>query len=102
MLADEILAAIAVHRSAYEAFQVAPGPDDSAESLDAEEAYSAATYQLVAVPCRCRRGAAALLAHLRWWIADEAEFATSYQPAYGFAQARAADLALFLTELTQC
>ncbi|NEU15184.1 hypothetical protein G3T14_24515, partial [Methylobacterium sp. BTF04] len=47
-------------------------------------------------PCASRFGALALLAHLGWWLAEEAEFSAGHQPGYGIAAARVADLALFL------
>ncbi len=37
-----------------------------------------------------------MLEHLRWWLADEADCKAGHQPAYGIAEARAADLTLFL------
>lgn len=97
-------AAIAAHRTAYDAFQVAPEAGDLADEWDAdteaavaaEEAYHAAGDALVATVCDDPADAPALLAHLRWWLADEAENAASLQPAYGIARARARDLALFL------
>ena len=90
---DLIHAAIKAHRTAYDAFQVAPDGD---ASLEAEEAYDEAGAALVATACTTRRGAVALLSHLRWWLSEEAEYAEAHQPAYGIAQARAADLALLM------
>jgi hypothetical protein len=91
--ADPIHAAIERHRTAYDAFQVAPEGD---ASLEAEDAYDAASDALTATACATRFGALALLAHLRWWLTEESDFADGHQPAYGIAQARAADLSLFL------
>ena len=51
---------------------------------------------LVSTACATRFGALALLDHLRWWLNEEAEFKDGHQPAYGLAEARAADLTLFL------
>ncbi|WP_279358203.1 hypothetical protein [Methylobacterium indicum] len=87
--ADTILAAIATHRAAYDAFQVAP---DGEASILAEEAYREAGDALVTMACTTSAGAMALLEHLRWWLADEAEFAQAHQPTYGAAQVRVADL----------
>lgn len=90
---DPIHAAITRHRIAYDAYQVAP---EGRPSIEANDEYDAASDALVATPCATRFGALALLAHLRWWLQDEAEFKDGHQPAYGLAEARAADLALFL------
>lgn len=90
---DPILSAVQRHRAAFDAFQVAP---EGAASLIANDEYDAATEALVAMPCATRFGALSLLAHLRWWLAEEAEFADGHQPGYRLAQARAGDLTLFL------
>lgn len=92
---DPIHAAIERHRAAYEAFQIAP---EGEAALIANDDYDAATDALVATACTTRFGALALLSYLRWWLADVAEFYAGYQPGYGIAQARAADLTLFLGE----
>lgn len=92
---DPILAAVQRHCAAYDAYQVAP---EGNPSLVANDEYDAATEALVSTPCGTRFGALALLAHLRWWIAEEAEFAHGHQPGYRLAQARAGDLTLFLGE----
>lgn len=91
--ADPIHAAIARHRAAYDAYQVAP---EGRPSIEANDEYDAASEALVATACATRFGALALLAHLRWWLTDEAEFKDGHQPAYGLAEARASDLVLFL------
>lgn len=90
---DPILAAIQRHRAAFDAFQIAP---EGAASLVANDEYDAATEVLVATPSATRFGALALLAHLRWWLAEESECAAGHQPGYRLAQARAGDLTLFL------
>ncbi|SFH04839.1 hypothetical protein [Methylobacterium gossipiicola] len=90
---DPIHAAIADHRQAWNAFQVAPEGEDT---ILANDAMSEALDALLAASCATRPGARALLAHLRWWLAEEAEFAAGYQPAYGRAEARAAELAMLL------
>lgn len=90
---DPILAAIKRHRTTFDAFQVAP---EGVASLIANDEYAAATEALIATASATRFGALALLAHLRWWLAEEAEFAAGHQPGYRLAQARAADLTLFL------
>jgi hypothetical protein len=38
----------------------------------------------------------ALPRHLRWWLAEEAEFADDYQPAYGRAEARIAEIFMLM------
>jgi hypothetical protein len=86
---DPVLVGIATHRAAYDAFQVAP---DGKASILAEEAYREAGDVLVTTACTTSAGAVKLLKHLRWWLADEAEFAQAHQPTYGAAQIRVADL----------
>lgn len=90
---DPIHAAIQRHRAAYDAFQVAP---EGEASMHASDDYDAATDAVATTPCATRFGALALLTHLRWWIGEEAEFSAGHQPGYGIAQARVADLTLFL------
>ncbi|MCJ2112838.1 hypothetical protein MKK64_16765 [Methylobacterium sp. E-025] len=91
--ADPIHGAIERHRAAYDAYQVAP---EGEASMVANDDYDAATDTLVTTPCASRFGALALLGHLRWWLGEEAEFSAAHQPSYGIAQARVADLTLFL------
>lgn len=91
--ADLIHAAITRHSTAYHAYQVAP---EGAASVFASDDYDAATDALVTTPCASRFGALALLGHLRWWLREEAEFSAAHQPGYGIAEARVADLTLFL------
>lgn len=93
---DPIHAVIEGHQAAWDAFQIA---SDGEASLAAEAALDAALDMLLGTACTTWSGAAALLGHLRWWLAEEAGFADSYQPSYGFAQARASDLALLLGPL---
>lgn len=90
-----ILAAIARHRAAFDAFQVAPEgrPTDLAD-IEMREALSA----LLVTPCGSRFGCLALLTHLRWWLIEETDFADDYAPEYGIAASRALDLTLFLGE----
>lgn len=90
---DPIHAAIKRHRAAYDAFQVAP---EGIRSILANDEYEAASDALIATACATRFGALALLAHLRWWLVEEAEFKAGHQPAYRLAETRAADLTLFL------
>ena len=90
---DPIFAAIAAHRAAYDAYQVAP---EGKASIIANDDYDAASDDLVASACSTRFGALALLEHLRWWLADEADFRSGHEPAYSIAEARAADLTLLL------
>ncbi len=59
---DPILAAIATHHAAYDAFQVAP---DGKASILAEEAYREAGDVLVMTACTTSAGAMKLLEHLR-------------------------------------
>lgn len=91
--ADPIHAAIERHRAAYDAYQVAP---EGAPSIEANDEYDAASDALVSTACATRFGALALASHLRWWLNEEAEFKDGHQPAYGLAEARAADLTLFI------
>ncbi|TXN73452.1 hypothetical protein [Methylobacterium sp. WL6] len=90
---DPIHAAIQRHRAAYDAYQIAP---EGKASVVANDDYDAATDALVATACTSRFGAMALLSHLRWWLGEEAAFSAGHQPGYGIAQARVADLTLFL------
>ena len=90
--ADAIHAAIERHRAAYAAFQAAP---EGRPSIIANDEYDAASDALVWTACTTRFGALALIEHLRWWLRDEAEFKDGHQPAYGTAETRVADLALF-------
>ena len=90
---DPIHAAIQRHRTAYDAYQVAP---EGEASVVANDDYDAATDALVATACASRFGAMALLSHLRWWLGEEAAFSAGHQPGYGIAEARVADLTLFL------
>lgn len=90
---DPILAAIAHHRQAWDVFQVAPEGEDSLNTCyEMQDALDA----VLARPCATRPGAAALIEHLRWWLAQEAEFAADYQPAYGRAEARIAEIVMLL------
>ncbi|TXM88194.1 hypothetical protein FV222_28150 [Methylobacterium sp. WL103] len=91
--ADPIHAAIQRHRTAYDAYQVA---SEGEASMIANDDYDAATDALVTTPCASRFGALALFGHLRWWLGEEAEFSAAHQPGYGIAEARVADLTLFL------
>lgn len=91
--ADPILAAIEAHAEAYAVFQVAP---EGKAAERAEIAMGDALDALLAASCATRFGGLAVLRHLRWWLAEEAEFAAHYQPSYDQAQARADDLTLFL------
>ena len=93
ILPDPIHTAIQRHRAAYDAYQVAP---EGYASVEANDEYDAASDALVATACSTRFGALALLGHLSWWLVDEAEFKDGHQPAYGIAEARVADLTLFL------
>ncbi|AWN51421.1 hypothetical protein [Methylobacterium sp. 17Sr1-1] len=88
---DPILEAIAAHRTAYDAFQIAP---EGEASVLAEEAYRGAGDVLVTTACTTANGALKLLEHLRWWLAEEAAFAEAHQPTYGAAQVRVADLSV--------
>ena len=91
---DPIHAAIARHRSAYEVFWAA---SDRRAAAIANGECDAATDALVVTSCASRFGALTLLGHLRWWLALEAEFLAADRPSYGIAEARAADLTLFLS-----
>jgi hypothetical protein len=93
MRPDPILAAITGHREAWDTFQIAPEGEDT---ILANDALFEALDALVAASCATRDGAYALMAHLRWWLVEEAEFAGNYQPVYGRAEARVAELAMLL------
>lgn len=67
-VADPILSAIRAHRRAWAAFQIAP----DAEAEGAEHAEYEAAMRLLGTACRTRPGAHALIAHLRWYIEEEA------------------------------
>ncbi|TNC16418.1 hypothetical protein FF100_04005 [Methylobacterium terricola] len=66
-VADPILSAIRAHRRTWAAFQIAP--DD--EASEAEEAEYEAAQSLLGTACGTRAGAHALIAHLRWYVAEE-------------------------------
>ena len=94
-----ILAAVADHRAAYDAFQVAP--DDEAKNACCEMAnaldalvLAACSFPVLTQPLPANVGD--LLAHLRWWLSEEAVHADDYQPEYGILQARLADLDVVL------
>lgn len=88
---DPIFAAIARHRQAWDAFQVAPEGEDSVNACcEMHEALDA----VLATACATRPGVAALVDHLRWWLTEEAEFAADYQPSYGRAEARIAEIVM--------
>ncbi|GJD66594.1 hypothetical protein [Methylobacterium frigidaeris] len=67
--ADPILSAIRAHRRAWAAFQIAPNE----EASEAEEAEYEAAQALLGTACASRAGAHALIAHLRWYVAEEAD-----------------------------
>jgi len=93
-------AAISAHRAAYDAFQVALEGEDSelanCEMLDALNALVEAACAFSILGRRLPEGASALLAHLQWWLTDEAVNAADYQPNYGILLGRAMDLAVVL------
>ncbi|GJD73858.1 hypothetical protein [Methylobacterium goesingense] len=92
-LKDPILAVIDRHQDAWSVFQVAPeGEASEAASLETCDALTA----LLGASCATRFGSIALLQHLRWWLAEEAVNADGYGEHWQMAQARAADLTLFL------
>ncbi|QRE72945.1 hypothetical protein [Methylobacterium aquaticum] len=66
-VADPILSAIRAHRRALALFQIAP--DDAAAAAD--EAEHEASMRLLGTACASRAGAHALIAHLRWYVAEE-------------------------------
>ena len=90
--------AIAAHRAAYDAFQIAPEGD---ASMYADTVYDEASMAVVAVVCATGPDALALFRHLMWWLKEEVEFAEGHQPAYGIAMARAKDLSFYLGALVQ-
>lgn len=97
-VADPILSAIRAHRRAWAAFQIAP--DD--EASEAEEAEYEAAQSLLGTACGTRPGAHALIAHLRWYVAEEADnlLTAGLGGCHLGAQlsARLAELVLFVPE----
>lgn len=92
-LKDPILAAIDRHAEAWAVYQVAPdGEASEVANLETFDALAA----LLSTSCATWFGSLALLSHLRWWIAEEAVNAGGYDEHWDMAQARAADLTLFL------
>ncbi|MCJ2036413.1 hypothetical protein [Methylobacterium sp. J-068] len=92
-LKDPILAVIDRHLEAWSVYQVAPeGEASEVANLETFDAISA----LLTTACATRFGSLALLSHLRWWLAEEAVNADGYGEHWQMAQARAADLTLFL------
>ncbi|WP_182179258.1 hypothetical protein [Methylobacterium radiotolerans] len=93
-------AAISAHRAAYDAFQIAPegegSENASCEMLDALDALVQAACAFPILGRSLPEGAGALLAHLQWWLTDEAVNAADYQPNYGILLGRAMDLAAVL------
>ena len=94
--ASPLHAAIAAHRAAYDAYQVAPEDEAEDACCAMEEALDALVVAACAFPILSRplpEGAGALVEHLRWWLAEEVVYAEDYQPDYGILLSRAADLA---------
>ena len=93
-------AAISAHRAAYDAFQIAPEGEESEEACCAmADALDALVVAACAFPILTRplpEGAGALLAHIRWWLVQEAVYAEDYEPNYGVLVGRAVDLAAVL------
>ncbi|MCJ2127999.1 hypothetical protein [Methylobacterium sp. E-045] len=88
---------IFAHRAAWDAFQIAPHEDvDVDAAYEAQGDMQAALDQVLITPCTNRIEALALLNHLRWWLAEEAQLAADYQPKYAIAEARVAELGLLL------
>jgi hypothetical protein len=91
--ADPILAAINRHNEAWSVFQVAPeGEASETANLETYDALTA----LLTTSCGTRFGSLPLLQHLRWWLTEEAVNAGAYGEEWAIAEARAADLTLFL------
>ena len=91
--ADPIHAAIGRHRTALEDYRFAP-------SLITNDEVDGAFDALVVTSCASRAGAMALLAHLRTFLTEEADFAAGWWPTFPMAQVRAADLQLLLGACT--
>lgn len=91
--ADPILAVIDRHNEAWSVYQVAP--EGEASEVAKREAFDALS-ALLTTACGTRFGSLALLSHLRWWLSKEAVNAEGYGEHWPMAQARAADLTLFL------
>ena len=90
---DPIFAVIRRHADAWNAFQVAPeGQPSEAANLAMHDALD----HLLAASCRTRSGAIVLRAHLAWWLEEETEFAVDYEPHYGRATARVAEITALL------
>ncbi|MGF3026943.1 hypothetical protein ACQVP2_29515 [Methylobacterium aquaticum] len=90
---DPILAAIAAHRAAWQAYAVAPdGLSAQAHHVDQRAALST----LLGTPCATRAGAEGLLRHLRTCLAADGT-SVDLGPFFArVAHARAQDLALTL------
>lgn len=68
-----MVAAIAAHRAAWQAFQDAPANDDAPETLDASMAETAALCALMQTSPANQSDLAALVAYLEWWTVEEAQ-----------------------------
>ena len=91
--ADPIYSAIERHRAALEDYRTAP-------SLITNDEVDGALDALVVTPCASRAGAMALLAHLRTFLTEEADYSAGWWPTFQMAHARAADLQLLLGACT--
>lgn len=91
---DPILAAIEHHQATYDAFQVAPEGDDS---IYAQDEMLEARGALLATSCTTLAGCFALVAHLRWFIAEEAvNYAAGNGSEWRQITAREAELTMLL------
>jgi hypothetical protein len=91
---DPILAAIAEHQVAYDAFQIAP---DGKDAELAQDEMLEARGVLLSTSCVTLAGCFALIEHLRWFIAEEAvNYAETNDQEWRQIMAREAELAMLL------
>lgn len=65
--------ATVAHRAAWQAFQDAPTHDTHPDTLDASAAESEALMALLHTIPQNQRDMQVLMAHLDWWVAEEAQ-----------------------------
>lgn len=70
---SRMIDAIAAHRAAWQAFQDAPTDDTHPDTLDASGAESEALMVLLRTIPRNQQDMQVLMAHLDWWVVEEAQ-----------------------------